>query len=195
MRAHLLDLNDGVPNRGTAALRGQLEHAGFEVDTWDVRQGGGLPPAEAGVWVLGGGPGSPLQAGAWREPLLDALRARVAADRPTLCICYGFEMLGAAMGSDLRRLATPREGVYPVRLVAHDPALEGLDGHGAWEARSWAVFGDFGRVFARGPELDVAGTRLGDHVLGVIFHPEADLGPETHAVYSRVVPRYLASLR
>lgn len=195
MRGHLLDLNDGVPNRGTAALLGQLEAAGIAAEVGDVRRDHVLPPADAPLWVLGGGPGSPLDEGPWRAPLLAALRARVKADRPTLCICYGFELLGAAMGAELRRLRSPREGIYPVTLAAEDAALAGLGGCGAWESRRWAVYGDFGVVVARGPEGDVAGVRLGRNVLGVIFHPEADLGADTAEVYANVVPRYLAALR
>ena len=195
MRAHLLDLNAGHPNRGTPALRLLLVAGGYEVDEMDVRGGESLPACGSELWVLGGGPGSPLEPGAWREPLFAALRARVAADLPTLCICYGFECLGAAMGATLRELETEREGIFPVCTVEADAALDGLGGAGAYESRRWGVFGSFGRVIARGPEGDVSGVRLGERVLGVIFHPEADLGAETAAVYGAVVPRYLAALR
>ncbi len=195
MSAYLLDLNAGVPNRGTAALSALLAEAGHEVEVCDVRGGHPLPPAHAPLWVLGGGPGSPLEEGPWREPLLEGLRFRVAADLPTLCICYGFECLGAAMGAQLRELKQSREGVFPVDLVGEDPCLAGLHGTGAFESRRWGVFGDFGKVIARGPEGDVAGVRMGRRVFGVIFHPEADLGEATLAVYESIVPRYLASLR
>lgn len=195
MRAHLLDLNAGHPNRGTPALRVLLAAGGYEVEEMDVRGGEVLPPSDGALWVLGGGPGSPLEPGAWREPLFRALRARVAADQPTLCICYGFECLGLAMGASVRELNMAREGIFPVVTVEPDAALEGLAGAGAYESRSWGVFGEFGTVIAWGPEGDVSGVRLGRRVLGVIFHPEADLGMETRAVYDAVVPRYLASLR
>ncbi|GDX81631.1 hypothetical protein LBMAG42_34420 [Deltaproteobacteria bacterium] len=195
MRAHLLDLNAGHPNRGTPALRVLLAAAGYEVEEMNVRGGEALPISDSNLWVLGGGPGSPMEPGPWREPLFAALRARVEADLPTLCICYGFECLGLAMGAALRELEVEREGIFPVVIAESDAALDGLNGAGAYERRRWGVFGHFGRVIARGPEGDVSGVRLGHRVLGVIFHPEADLGPETAAVYAAVVPRYLAALR
>lgn len=161
----------------------------------DVRRGGALPRNDAAPWVLGGGPGSPADPGAWREPLLAALRHRLAHDLPTLAICFGFEMLGAAAGGELRRLATPREGVVPVVRVGDDPLLAGLPSPASWESRSWGVWGSPGALFAAGPEGDQAAIRYSPRVVGVIFHPEADLGADTAAVYGALVPRYLASLR
>ncbi len=184
-----------MPNRGTAALVVLLEAAGYAVHVTDVRRGAPLPPDDDAPWLLGGGPGSPADAGPWREPLLAALRARLAGDRPTLGICFGFEMLAAAAGAELRLLASPREGVVPVVCIGVDPLLTGLDAPASWEKRSWGVWGSPGRVIAAGPEGDQAGVRYSTRVVGVIFHPEADLGPATRAVYDAVVPRYLASLR
>ena len=104
-------------------------------------------------------------------------------------------MLAAAAGSELRRLTTPREGEFPLALKREDPLLFGLLGAGTYESRSWGVFGDEGCPLALGPEGDVVAARYGPRVVGVIFHPEALLGPGTAAVYATVVPRYLASLR
>lgn len=184
-----------MPNRGTPALVGLLAAAGWRAEVVDVRRGGALPPSDDTPWVLGGGPGSPADAGPWREPLLAALRHRLAHDLPTLAICFGFEMLGAAAGGELRRLGTPREGVCPVVPVGDEPLLAGLASPRSWESRHWGVWGSPGTVFARGPEGDQAGIRYSPRVVGVIFHPEADLGPDTAAVYGALVPRYLASLR
>lgn len=177
MPSHLLDLNAGVPNRGVEALRGRLERYG-EVRVYAVRDAGELPePGAPGPWVLSGGPGSPWEEGPWRAPLLAALRARVAARLPTLAICYGFELLGAAMGAELRRLTTPRLGVWPVALTAAgraDPLTAGVAAAGSFENREWGVFGAFGTTLARGTEGDVVAVRLAPGVVGAIFHPEAD---------------------
>ncbi|MSQ01006.1 MAG: hypothetical protein EXR71_03810 [Myxococcales bacterium] len=136
-----------------------------------------------------------MEAGRWREPLLAALRGRIRHDLPTLGICFGFEMLAVAAGSELRRLTTTREGEFPLALRQEDPLLAGLSGAGTYESRSWGVFGQEGTHLAIGPEGDVVAARYAPRVVGVIFHPEAHLGPNTARVYGTVVPRYLASLR
>ncbi len=123
------------------------------------------------------------------------LERRIRDDLPTLGICFGFELLAAAAGSELRRLTTPREGEFPLALRVEDPLLAGLSGAGTFESRAWGVFGEQGATLARGPEGDVVAARYAPRVVGVIFHPEALLGPGTAAVYEAVVPRYLASLR
>lgn len=196
MHVHLLDLNAGHPNRGTAAIVGLAQGLGHPVSVYDVRARGELPPPGDGAWILGGGPGSPLEPGPWRDPLLAALRARASSSSPTLAICYGCEMLGAALGADLRRLREEREGVYRLHLLGasgRDPLLRGLGQAAAYEKRSWGVFDVPARVLASGPDGDAAAFRVA-RSWGVIFHPEAGLGPETESVYGAVIPRFLASL-
>lgn len=171
---HLLDFNAGEPNRGTASLARLL---GGEVRVWDVRRDGALPADDPTPWVLGGGPGSPLEEGPWRRPLFAALRNRVDADRPTLAICYGFELLALAAGARLDLLPHPRLGLAPLALTdagRADPLLRGLDGAGSLENRRWGVWDCPGAALAEGPAGDVAAARLGPRVVGVIFHPEAD---------------------
>lgn len=173
MPVHLLDFNGSVTNRGTPALLGLLAGA----RRWRTREHGEVPPVRGGVWVLTGGPGSPLEDGAWRDPVLDALRARVAADEPTLAICYGMELLALALGSALRPLARPRVGVLPLRLTAagqDDPLFGPLDGAPTLENRQWGVFGGAGTTLAEGEEGDRVVVRYGARVVGVMFHPEAD---------------------
>lgn len=194
-RVHLLDLNDGVTNLGVAALQLLVSREGFAPTTWDVRQAHQLPPDDATPWVLTGGPGSPLSEGPWRAPLLAALAARIRGARPTLGICYGFELMALVAGGELRLLRAPRQGTYPLALLGPDPWLADLHAAGAYESRSWGAFGGQGEVLATGPEGDVAAMRFGPGVCGVIFHPEADIGPDTRRVYASVLPRYLANLR
>ncbi len=194
MPVHLLDLNDGHPNRGTAAIVALVEGAGQRAATHDVRRAGALPPPGPAPWILGGGPGSPLQAGPWRGPLLAALGSRLAANLPTLGICFGMEMLALALGATARPLGQPREGLHPVQLLREqhdDPLLHDLHGELAYEQRHWGMHGGRGTVVAMGPERDVAAFRHG-RSWGVIFHPEADFGEPTRAVFSAVIPRFLS---
>lgn len=173
MRVHLLDFNGGAANRGTAALLGLL---GGGVRHWRTREAAELPPGGDGVWVLTGGPGSPMEEGPWRAPLLDALGARAARGAPTLAICYGFELLAMARGARLTPLARPRVGLVPLRLTAAgraDTLLGGLDGAATFENRAWGVFGGDGETLAEGDEGDRVAVRYGRGVVGVMFHPEA----------------------
>jgi GMP synthase (glutamine-hydrolysing) len=171
---HLLDFNAGEANRGVAALVRLCGPSGVVVH--EVRRSASIPPP-GGSWVLSGGPGSPLEPGPWRAPLYEALRARVAKDLPTLAVCFGFEVLAAALGAELRPLRTPRIGVWRLRCTdagLEDAALLGCEGAGTFENRRWGVFGGPGRVLAVGDEGDTVAARYGPAVLGTIFHPEAD---------------------
>ncbi len=188
MHLHLLDFNGHAANQGIAALRGLM---GNGVSVWPTRLTGVLPPADGGVWVLSGGPGSPLEDGPWRRPVLDALRARVRADEPTLAICYGFELLALALGAEVAPLARPRVGVVPLRLTGagrSDPAFAGLDGAPTWENRQWGIFSGGGEIVAEGEEGDRVVARLGRNVLGVMFHPEADEAGVRAATVDTVLP-------
>ncbi len=174
MPLHLLDFNGGVTNRGTGALLGML---GGGARRWRTREVGELPPTEDGVWVLTGGPGSPLEEGPWRAPVLAALRARVRAGSPTLAICYGMELLSLALGAELALLRRPRVGVVPLRLTGAgrgDALFAALDGAPTLENRRWGVFGGGGATLAEGEEGDRVVVRYGERVVGVMFHPEAD---------------------
>lgn len=198
MDLHLLDLNDGRPNRGTAAILGLAERAGIGASVHLVRDLGQVPPAGEGAWILGGGPGSPLHRGPWRAEVLGGLSARLRARLPTLGICYGFQLMAEALGGSVRLLPAPREGIFALRPTwagESDAILGGLPGAGVYECRRWGVFGGPGTVLADGDAGDRVAVRYGPAMLGVVFHPEADLGPGTAAVFERVIPSWLASLR
>lgn len=178
MRIHLLDLHAGHVNRGTRALT-ELAAPWGEVRRYDVRSTGELPPVDGDVWVLTGGPGSPWEEGAWREPLLSALRVRVERGLPTLAVCYGFELLAIATGARVERLREERLGVWEWEWTdagRADACLTLSGASGAFEQRSWGVWAVDGwapAVLCRGAEGDVAAARWSPGVLGVIFHPEA----------------------
>lgn len=198
MLVHLLDLNDGVPNRGTDALLALAAGEGFSVCSYEVRQRGELPADESGVWVLGGGPGSPLGDSAWFSSLAPRIVARIARRQPTLGICFGFEVMARALGASVRALSCARAGIYPIQPTNLNGSWGVLAGAGVYEKRNFGVFEglDAGaEVLAAGPEGDVAAVAWGPNVLGVIFHPEADLGPETALAFRTIIPGYLAAIR
>ena len=158
-----------------------LARAGAEsvvsADPGDVR--------EAPLVVIAG-VGNSASAAAGLAPVAEALRERLAADRPVLGICVGLQLLfeqseegGAGLGllrGRVRRLHAPTvphmgwNALVPTRAT---PLLDGLDGADVYFAHSYAAE----------PADDVA-TALVDHggslvaavesgpLAGVQFHPE-----------------------
>jgi GMP synthase (glutamine-hydrolysing) len=169
------------PHEGIARLGPFLEAAGFRVQE---RYRAPDPEADvrAPLVVVLGGPMSVYEAD--RFPFLrteqDVLRARLAADRPSIGLCLGAQLLAAAAGSTVRRGAQgKRIGVGPVRPVAGssgDPLLRELPG--AFDVVHW--HGDTfepvpGVPLFTGETYPAQGFRLGRSV-GLQFH--AELGPD-----------------
>src|SRR5262249_58011947 len=102
------------PHEGLARLREPLERAGFR----PVERFRAPDPAtdvDAALLVVLGGPMGVYEAD--RYPFLgleqEVLRHRLAASRPSLCLCLGAQLLAAAAGSTVPRGA--RRQVIGVR--------------------------------------------------------------------------------
>jgi GMP synthase-like glutamine amidotransferase len=161
VRAAVLDLNDGVPNRGLDAIRRQLNAADkrfadrpITVDVFDVRQEAAVPDLGYDVYVSSGGPGSPFdgEATAWEAAYFDWIAAlwdhnqaaAPAARKHALFICHSFQLLCRhfRLGAVTKRGAQSF-GIVPVRMTAAgrtDPLFDGLDDpfHAA-DFRWWQV--------------------------------------------------------
>src|SRR5256886_9785057 len=59
------------------------------------------------------------------EPEMDLVRK---LDRPFLGICFGHQLIGAAYGSEVADLGHTVREFKEVKLIASDPAFEGLPG-------------------------------------------------------------------
>jgi GMP synthase (glutamine-hydrolysing) len=168
------------PHEGLARLREPLERAGFRTlerfrapdPEMDVR---------APLLVVLGGPMGVYEAD--RFPFLsveqEVLRARLAANRPSIGLCLGAQLLAAAAGSTVRRGDRGKViGVGPVHRVgpADDPMLRGVPD--TFDVVHW--HGDIfepvpGTALFRGDTYPAQGFRVG-RSMGVQFH--AELGPE-----------------
>lgn len=168
------------PHEGLARLGPHLRAAGF---TPVERYRAPDPEADvrAPLLVVLGGPMGVYEGE--RYPFvgveLGVLRARLAADRPTIGLCLGAQLLAAAAGSTVSRGGRGKViGVGPV-WPAHlpgDPLLHGLPPR--FDAVHW--HGDTfdpvpGTVLFTGETYPAQGFRLGRSV-GLQFH--AELGPE-----------------
>jgi len=115
----------------------------------------------------------------WDEPWIDALvdyvADAVAADVPVLGVCFGHQVLAAALGGEVAAMETFEIGYNEVERTGEDPLLAGIDD--AFTA--FTTHGDAvvdlppgGTVLAEN-EHGVHAFRVGD-AWGVQFHPEYD---------------------
>jgi GMP synthase (glutamine-hydrolysing) len=168
------------PHEGLARFREPLEQAGFR-PVERFRSPDPETDARAPLLVVLGGP-----MGAYEDdrfPFLrvemDVLRARLAADRPSIGLCLGSQLLAAAAGSTVFRGSRGKViGVGPVTRAGapDDPLLRDLPD--VFDSVHW--HGDTfepspGRPLFRGETYPAQGYRMGRSV-GLQFHPE--LGPD-----------------
>jgi GMP synthase (glutamine-hydrolysing) len=168
------------PHEGLARLREPLERAGFR-PLERFRAPDPEADARAPLLVVLGGPMGAYEAD--RFPFLsveqEVLRARLAADRPSIGLCLGAQLLAAAAGSTVRRGDRGKViGVGPVQRIgpADDPVLRALPDR--FDVVHW--HGDTfdpvpGTALFRGETYPAQGFRVGRSV-GLQFH--AELGPE-----------------
>lgn len=163
-----------------ARFREPLERAGFR-PVVRFRSPDPAADARAPLLVVLGGPMGVYDAD--RFPFLRAelevLRARLAADRPSIGLCLGSQLLAAAAGSAVFRGARGMSiGVGPITRAGapDDPLLRDLPE--SFDAVHW--HGDTfepipGGPLFRGGTYPAQGYRVGRSV-GIQFH--AELGPE-----------------
>ncbi len=115
-----------VPHEGVAAYRAPIEAAGYEVDRVDVADArfATLDLREPDLLIMMGGPMAVYEQEQhpWIACQLRRLKTRLEADRPTLGVCFGAQMIAAALGAQVYAGPVKEVGFHPVRL--HGPALE-----------------------------------------------------------------------
>ncbi|WP_274425205.1 glutamine amidotransferase [Chelativorans sp. YIM 93263] len=156
-----------------------LREAGYDIEYIDVaeRDPAGLDPLAADLLVVLGGPIGVYEHDAYPVVTdeIDLLRARLAADRPTLGICLGAQLMAAALGAR----------VYPG--PAKEIGWSALDLSDTAAPNPLAVLQDVPVLHWHGDTFDLpeGGTLLastalctnqafsrGQNVLGLQFHPE-----------------------
>ncbi|QTX06199.1 type 1 glutamine amidotransferase [Agromyces archimandritae] len=170
------------PSSGPRRLAGWLEEAGLDLE---VRHGAdGLPASiagYAGLVMLGGGF---MPDDLARAPWLAAERAlaaeAIAADLPTLGICLGGQLLADVAGGQVRAAhGMPERGATEIRATdagaadavigALAPAAHVIENH-----QDMITALPAGAVLlASSAACEVQAFRLGRHVRGLQFHPEA----------------------
>ena len=145
-----------------------------DVTTEDVTA---IDPTEADLVVVLGGEMGAYETDAY--PFLEAeqglLRARLAAERPTLGVCLGAQLMAAALGervyegpttaSGYRRVAPTDEGARsPVRHFAGVPVAQ-------WHGDTFELPAGAIRLASSSDYANEA-FAIGRHALAVRFHPE-----------------------
>lgn len=150
------------------------------VESLDVRAlDAPLPdPRSASAFVVSGSAANVPNREPWMLRTEGYLREIVAAGTPTLGICFGHQLLGQALGGEVRRNPRGREmGTVTIRKTASDPLFDPLPD--AFHANATHV--DTVSVLPKGAvklaESDGDehhAVRFADGVYGVQFHPEID---------------------
>jgi len=116
-----------VPYEGVAGYRQPIEQAGYEIDRIDVSDPAfsSLDLREPDLLIMMGGPMGVYEQDEhpWIRCQMRRLAQRLEADRPTLGVCFGAQMIAAALGGDV--YAGPRKEVGFHAVKVHEAAREG----------------------------------------------------------------------
>lgn len=112
-----------VPHEGVAGFRQPIEAAGYDVDRIDVADPAfaQLDLSEPDLLIMMGGPMGVYEQEQhpWIACQLRRLAPRLAADQPTLGVCFGAQMIAAALGAEVFAGPVKEVGFHPVQ-VPHD---------------------------------------------------------------------------
>lgn len=175
-----------VPYEGVAGYRAPIEAAGYVLDRIDVADPAfsSLDLAEPDLLIMMGGPMGVYEQDEhpWIACQLRRLARRIAADRPTLGVCFGAQMMAAAMGA--RVYAGPHMEIgfhavevhapeSPLRHVAEVPMLH-------WHGDTFDL-PEGVELLASSPLYPHQAFRRGANQLALQFHGEMGLDPRFDA--------------
>ncbi len=168
-----------VPYEGVAGYRTPIEAAGYVIDRVDVADPGfgALDLCEPDLLIMMGGPMGVYEQDRhpWIACQLRRLALRLAADRPTLGVCFGAQMIAAALGAEVYPGPVKEVGFHPVTV--HDHALDGPLRHLAgvpilhWHGDTFTLPANV-ELLASSHVYDHQAFRRGRNLLALQFHAE-----------------------
>ena len=178
MRALILE---HAEHEGAGHLGAALAEAGVEVDVARSWRGQPAPDdASYALLIVLGGPMSAWDDAQhpWLKREAAMLAARARADRPTLAICLGAQLLARGLGGRNWRGPTPELGLAPIALVDDgraDPLLAPFDGKDVlhWHQDSFDLPAGATLLASTNAYAHQA-FRLGARVYALQFHVECD---------------------
>ncbi|WP_159869709.1 glutamine amidotransferase [Novosphingobium sp. 9U] len=173
-----------VPYEGVAAYREPIEAAGYHVDRIDVSDPvfATLDLTQHDLLIMMGGPMGVYETEAhpWIAIQIERLAQRLEADRPTLGVCLGAQMIAAAMGATVYPGPAKEVGFHPVRV--HDHALTSPLRHVVdvpvlhWHGDTFTL-PEGVELLASSHVYEHQAFRRGSNILALQFHAEMGLDP------------------
>ncbi|PTQ09904.1 glutamine amidotransferase [Sphingomonas oleivorans] len=177
-----------TPYEGIAAFRRPVEEAGYVIDRIDVTDPAfpTLDMCSPDLVVMMGGPMGVYEREAypWIAHEIERLADRIAADRPTLGVCLGSQMIAAAMGSHVYPGPVKEVGFAPISINAAglDSPLRHLDGVPVlhWHGDTFDL-PDGAELLASSDKYVHQAFRRGANLLALQCHPEMGEDPRIEA--------------
>ncbi|MDB5125677.1 MAG: synthase [Mucilaginibacter sp.] len=209
IKVAILDLYDGTANEGMRGFRDILQryraknNLNLIVEEFDVRGKAEVPGTGFDIYIVSGGPGSPIdsEGSEWENNyfnLTDTLEDHNLSNTPqkkhTFYVCHSFQLMCRKYKlGDVSLRNSESFGVLPIHKTPaglSEPAFEGLaDPFYSVDSRYWQVvnpnenrFAELGmqllaiekeRTHLDLPQAMMA-IRFSDYAIGTQFHPEAD---------------------
>ena len=210
IRLAILDMNNDEPNQGLRCIVDivKIFETEIEYQVFNVRSKNELPDLSFDIFISSGGPGSPLDAGAWRQPYLNLIQSlwdfnitSNSKKKHVFFICYSFQVVCDYFQlGEIKPRKSTSFGILPVhKTIAgkKDVLLNNLDDpYFAVDSRDWQLIQPRLKVFKEHGatilslekirthveyERAIMAVRFSNEFVGTQFHPEADpIGMQAH---------------
>jgi GMP synthase (glutamine-hydrolysing) len=175
-----------VPYEGVAGFRAPIEAAGFAVDRIDVAD-----PAfsqvdlrDPDLVLMMGGPMGVYEQDQhpWIACQLRRLAQRIEVGHPTIGVCFGAQMIAAAMGATVHPGPAKEIGFHPITLHRADSVLRHVADVPVlhWHGDTFTLPADV-ELLASTPLYAHQAFRRGPNILALQFHAEMGLDPRFDA--------------
>lgn len=171
-----------VPHEGIAGYREPIEAAGYLLDRVDVDEPhfGSIDLCEPDLLIMMGGPMAVYEQDRypWIACQMRRLARRLAANRPTLGVCFGAQMMAAALGARVYSGPHKEIGFHPLSDICPKSPLRHLIDVPVlhWHGDTFDLPNDVDLIASTAPYPHQAFCR-GPNILALQFHAEMGTDP------------------